>query len=379
MQTSTIADRRAFAAFTSEHIKPYVEVYDREEHLPEELLRNLAAQGYLGATLPEQYGGQGWDQSTYAVLLEEMGKACSSCRSLLTVHLSLVAETILRWGTKEQKAYWLPALARGEKVAAFCLTEAGAGSDAKSLQASYRKVGNQYFITGHKRWTTFGQRADVYLFFAREGDKISAFLVERDRPGLSVQPIKGILGTRATMLGEVRLDNCAIPATHLLGKEGLGFFQIVQTALDNGRFSVALGSLGIARACLEDSVAYVKSRQQFGQYLKAFQLIKQKIANMITDIKAAELLCYNAARMRDEKHPEAVIQTSIAKYHASRTAFQAATEAVQIHGALGCHQELPIQRYFRDAKIMEIIEGSSEIQQVLIADYGITALGTLFE
>ncbi|MEM9821978.1 MAG: acyl-CoA dehydrogenase, partial [Bacteroidota bacterium] len=182
---------------------------------------------------------------------------------------------------------------------------------------------------------------------------------------------------RATMVGEISFDHCKLGPENLLGRAGMGFFQMVQTALDNGRFSVALGSLGIAKACLEDSVRYVKTRKQFGQYLKDHQLIKQKIANMITQVKAASLLCYHAARLRDEHDPDAVIQTSLAKYHAAQTAFQAATEAVQIHGALGCHNSLPIQRYFRDAKIMEIIEGTNEIQQILIADYGINALQTL--
>jgi hypothetical protein len=234
-------------------------------------------------------------------------------------------------------------------------------------------------ISGTKKWITFGERADVYLFCARNEQGISAFLVERDTPGLHVTPIRGLLGTRASMAAEIRLDRCRVGPGNLLGREGVGFVQIVNTALDNGRFSVACGALGIAKACLEESIAYVKTRKQFGQYLKDHQLIKRKITRMIAGVKAADLLCREAARLRDARNPNSIIQTTLAKYYTAGVVNDVASEAVQIHGALGCHAGLPVERYFRDARIMEIIEGTPEIQQILIADQGIAALETILE
>lgn len=369
--------RKAFEKFSREEIKPLVPAYDAEEVFPAALIEKMAAQGYLGAVIPQHYGGRGWDQLTLALLHEEIGAVCSSARSLLTVHSALVAETLVRWGTAEQKAIWLPLLATGEKIAAFCLTEATSGSDAKNMQATYTPKGGGYCLNGTKKWVTFGEIADVYLFFARDDKGISAFMVERETPGVEVMPVKGLLGIRASMAADVRLNDCLVSAGNLVGRKDMGFLQIANTALDNGRFSVALGSLGIAKACLQDSIAYAQTREQFGSYLKDHQLIKQKIANMITEVKAATLLCYNAACLRDARNPNSIIQTTLAKYYAARVANRNAADAVQIHGAKGCQQGLPVERYFRDAKIMEIIEGTAEIQQILIADHGIAALANL--
>ena len=371
--------RRAFRAFAEKEIVPIANAYDNAQVFPVSLIGKMSALGFLGATIPLEYGGQGWDQVTAGLLYEEIGRACSSARSLLTVHLSLVSETINRWGSKAQKKNWLPSLASGEKIAAFCLTEPTAGSDAKSVQATYHYEEDKVVINGRKRWTTFGQSADVYLVFARQDEKLSAFLVPRNTPGVSVSPVHDILGTRASMIAHVTFDNCVLPADSLLGKEGFGFTTIMNTALDNGRFSVALGCLGILKCCLEESMHYASSRKQFGQYLNEHQLIQQKIAAMILDVKTAGTLCYNAAYRRKEKQPNAFIQTSLAKYHASTSANRAAKEAVQILGAIGCSGENTAQRCFRDAKVMEIIEGSSEMQQLLISDFGFKDLQSMLE
>ncbi|WP_212003871.1 acyl-CoA dehydrogenase family protein [Chitinophaga sp. HK235] len=369
--------REEFRSFVQTDLLPYANDYDKQGFIPMELIQKLGARGYLGATLPEAYGGRNMDQVSYGLLNEEIGYACSSTRSLITVHSSLTAETLLRWGTREQKDKWLPLLATGTSLAAFGLSEPDAGSDTAGIKTTYQATADGYTLNGVKKWITFAQTAHLFVIVAQGEQGITAFLVERDTPGLTVKPLEGILGTRASMLGEIHLDNCHIPAENLFGRKGWGLQQIVNTALDNGRYSVACGSLGIARACLEDSIRYAKNRRSFGQLLKDHQLIKQKIANMVTEVKAASLLCRNAGYLRDKKDPDSIIQTSLAKYHASRMANNIAAEAVQLHGALGCHDSISIQRYFRDAKVMEIIEGSSEIQQILIADHSIAGLSTI--
>lgn len=369
--------QKEFRDFVKEELLEQANAYDKAGFIPREAIEKLAARGYLGATIPKEYGGRGMGQVPYGMLNEEIGRACSSIRSLITVHSSLTAETVARWGTAEQKKKWLPLLASGTKIAAFGLSEPETGSDAQNLSTSYLEKEGSYVISGVKKWITFAQLADVFVIIAKKEDEISAFLVERDTPGLEVKPIEGMLGTKASMLGEVHLNKCEIPAENLLGRKGMGFSQIVSTALDNGRYSVACGSLGIARACLEDSIHFSKNRKQFGVLLREHQLTKQKIANMITQVKAAGLICYNAGYLRDQRNPDAYIQTSLAKYFASTVANKVASDAVQLHGALGCHESLPVERYFRDAKVMEIIEGSSEIQQILIANQGITSLSTI--
>ncbi|WP_143305905.1 acyl-CoA dehydrogenase family protein [Chitinophaga vietnamensis] len=369
--------REEFRSFVQSSLQPYANDYDRQGFIPDTLIRQLGEAGYLGATLPAAYGGREMDQVSYGLLTEEIGRACSSTRSLITVHSSLTAETLLRWGTREQKEKWLPLLATGQKLAAFGLSEPGAGSDTAAIQTAYTETIGGYVLNGVKKWITFSQLAHLFVIIAQGAQGITAFLVERDTPGLSVQPLDGILGTRASMLGEIHLQDCFVPAENIFGRKGWGLQQIVNTALDNGRYSVACGSLGIARACLEDSIAYAKTRHAFGQLIKDHQLIKQKITNMVTEVKAATLLCRNAGYLRDKKDPDSIIQTSLAKYHASRTANSAAAEAVQLHGAMGCHDSASIQRYFRDAKVMEIIEGSSELQQLLIADHSFAHLNAI--
>ncbi|MGN8069353.1 acyl-CoA dehydrogenase family protein [Mucilaginibacter sp. 22184] len=366
-----------FKAFVDKELLHQANEYDKQGFIPQELIQKLGASGYLGATIPAQFGGRGIDQISYGILNEEIGRACSSTRSLITVHSSLTAETILRWGTKAQKEKWLPLLASGTKLAAFGLSEPEAGSDAASIKTAYQEQGSGYVLNGHKKWITFSQIADLFVIIAQGINGITAFVVDRDTPGLTIKPLDGILGTRASMLGEIYLKNCEVPAENILGKIGWGLQQIVSTALDNGRYSVACGSLGIARACLEDSIHYTKTRSQFGHLLKDHQLIKQKITNMIIEVKAASLLCRNAGYLRDKKDPDSIIQTNVAKYYASRIANTIAADAVQLHGAIGCHDSLSIQRYFRDARIMEIIEGSTEIQQILIADHGIASLSSI--
>lgn len=361
--------RKAFRSFALEEIIPRANCYDREEYTPRELIGSAAHHGYLGACVPRSYGGQEMDMVTFGLLNEEIGRGCSSVRSLLTVH-SMVSHAILKWGNQQQKQDWLPRLGAGECIGAFALSEPGAGSDASTIGTTARLSRETYYLTGTKKWITYGQIADVFLLFARDEGGISAFLVERDAPGLEIRPLRGMLGTRASMLAELRLNECCVPRTNRLGGRGFGLAGVATSALDIGRYSVACGCVGLAQACLDDSLAYTRQRQQFGRLLQDFQLIQQMLTNMITHIKAARLLCYRAGYLKDQGSPDTIPETWVAKYFASTTAFKAANDAVQIHGAYGCSPDASVQRYLRDAKIMEIIEGSTQIQQVTIAQYG---------
>lgn len=371
--------RKEARDFADKYLVPFANEFDRNEAISKEVIQQMADAGFLGATIPKEYGGRGIGQLAYGILNEEIGRGCSSVRSLVTVHSSIVAETIARWGTKDHKQEWLPQLAKGEKIAAFGLSEPEVGSDAKSIKTTYEEKDDHFVLNGTKKWITFAEIADLFIIIGRNGEHTSAFLVEKNFPGVEVIPIKGILGTRASMLAEIRMKDVKVPKNNLLGIKGMGFLQIVNAGLDNGRFSVACGSLGIALACLEDSIDYAKKRVQFDVPIKDHQLIKQKVANMVTGVKAARLVCYNAGWLREQKSPSAIIQTSMAKYFASKVANEAAAEAVQIHGANGCHDEFNVARYYRDAKVMEIIEGSSEIQQLLISKYAFTEVDSILD
>jgi alkylation response protein AidB-like acyl-CoA dehydrogenase len=364
-----------FKAFVDESIAPYAAQWDREEYTPPRLIQQLAQRGYLGTVLPQTWGGNGIDAITYGLLNEELGRGCSSVRSLLTVH-SMVAAALLKWGSSWQKERWLPRLASGELIAAFALSEPNVGSDAKAVETTATLSGDLYILNGQKKWITYGQIADVFLLFAQCEDKPSAFLIEKDSPGLSIKPISGMLGVKASMLAELHLDDCRIPQENLVGRAGFGFSHVASSALDWGRYSVAWGCVGIAQACLHACLHYTSQRRQFGQYLKEHSLIQQMITEMMVNVKAARLLCYQAGYLKEIGDPQSITETSVAKYFASTTAAQAANHAVQIHGGNGCSSDYSVQRYFRDAKIMEIIEGSTQIQQVTIAQSGYLGLAS---
>src|SRR5579875_432245 len=359
----------AFKAFVQKEIVPHAAQYDREERVPAELIEKLAQQGYFGAVVPLENGGSGMDMITLGLLNEEFGRGCSSLRSLLTVH-NMVTSALLKWGSKQQKESWIPRLAAGEVIGAFGLSEPNVGSDAKSVETSAVPSGDYYILNGQKKWITYGQIADLFLIFAQCDGKISAFLVERNTPGFSIEPIFGLLGMRASMAAVLHMQECKIRKENLVGGVGFGLASVASVALDIGRYSVAWGCVGIAQACLEACLQYTSERKQFGVYLKDHQLIQQMITEMITNVKAARLLCWQAGYLKDTGDSDTVMETWIAKYFASITAMKAANAAVQIHGANGCSDEYPVQRYLRDAKIMEIIEGSTQIQQITIAKYG---------
>ena len=358
-----------FKAFVNQEIFADAGEWDRKEFTPPEIIQKIAQRGFLGAILPQEYGGIGMDMISYGILNEEIGRGCSSIRSLLTVH-NMVSHALCKWGNKSQKQYWLPKLASGEIIAAFALSEPNVGSDAKSVETTATLTSDSYILNGQKKWITYGQIANIFLVFAKCEGKPTAFLVEKNTPGFSVKPMSGILGVRASMSAELQFNNCQIPQENLVGKLGFGFSYIASTALDYGRYSVASGCVGIAQACLEACIKYTNERKQFGVYLKEHQLVRQKITQMITQVKAARLLCYQAGYLKDINDPNSITETSIAKYFASTVATKIANDAVQLHGGNGCSCDYPVERYLRDSKIMEIIEGSTQIQEITIAESG---------
>jgi hypothetical protein len=358
--------RTAFREFADAQIVSHANAWDQAEVMPMEMVRQLAAKGYLGAVLPVDRGGAGFNMVEFGLLNEELGRGCSSLRSLLTVH-SMVALAIWRWGREEQKAQWLEKLGQGKAIAAFALTEPEAGSDAREIKTKAVASSDNFLLSGHKKWITFAQIADLFLVFAKSERGPCAFLLERNTPGLVISPVHGMLGTRASMMAELHLEECRARKQDMIGAPGFGLSHVASSALDCGRYSVAWGSVGIAQACLEACLQYTGRRKQFGAFLRDHQLIQRMIAQMEAGVKAARLLCYHAGQLKDAGDPASMIETSIAKYFACTTAASIARDAVQIHGANGCSSEYPVERFYRDAKIMEIIEGSNEIQEITIA------------
>jgi alkylation response protein AidB-like acyl-CoA dehydrogenase len=359
------AARAEYRAFAQAELAPFAGQWDREEALPPELFRKLAERGWLGTIVTPEHGGPGLDMITYGLLTEEIGRGCSSTRSLLTVH-DMACQGIQRWGSRDQRAAWLPKLVAGDVIGAFALSEPTAGSDAKGVRTTAEKDGDGYVINGRKKWITFAQVADLFLVFLQCEDKPTAFLLERNAPGLRIEPTKGLLGTRASMLGEMFFDNCKVPAENMVGRPGFGVSHVVAAALEQGRYSVACGSVGIAQAALDASLQYAREREQFGKPIFDHQLVRAMLTDMIVQVRSARLMCLRAGYLRQQNDPNAFMETMAAKYLASTVAAKVATDAVQIHGGNGCTDDYPVSRYFRDAKVMEIIEGSTQIQQMTI-------------
>lgn len=357
--------------FADAHIRPFAGEFETNEAIPRQLIRDMAERGYMSASFPAEYGGLGLDPVYFGMFTEEIGKACASTRALITVNTSLVGETLLRWGSPEQKQKWLPAIAKGEKIGAFGLTEPEVGTDAKSIQTSYRKEGKNYIINGQKKWITFGDIADFVLTIATGENGITAFIAERGAEGFKTSPIKGLLASRAAHIAEIEYRDVVIPEENIIGKEGGGFTYIVSTALDHGRYSIAWAGLAIAQEALEAMVTYSRQRSQFGKKIYNHQLIQGIIGDAITKIHAGRALCLRAGELRKNHDQMAITETTIAKYYTSKIAMEVAIDAVQVHGGNGCYNRYPVERLFREAKIMEIIEGASQVQQEIISSYGL--------
>lgn len=359
-------DLNGFRRFAADEIAPHADAWDRAGALPAEIVGKLGVAGFLGQSVPADYGGAGASMVTVGLLHQAIGAACSSVRSVLTVH-GMMIRAISRWGNRGQRERWLPPLATGTRVGAFALTEAGAGSDTSRLRCTARPDATDYVIDGTKQWITYGQAADVFLVFARAPDGPVALLVERDRTGLTVEPIDDVLGTRAAMLATLRFRSCRVPNDALLGRPGFGLAAVAADALEIGRYSVACGCAGISEACLDSAVRHATTREQFGSPIIEHQLVARLITDMATGLAAGRQLCLRAGAALDHGSPDATLAVWLAKYFTSTAAARAASDAVQIHGAIGCGAGHPAQRLFRDAKVMEIIEGSTQVQQAMIA------------
>lgn len=356
--------------FATREILPVASQLDAEHRFPAEIVRGLAELGLMGVMVPEEYGGAGMDNVAYVLAMEEVARACASTAAIMSVNNSLVCDPILRYGTEEQKRRYLPVLASGREIGCYCLTEPQAGSDAASLQTTARLDGDGWVLNGTKVFVTNAREAWVFIVYARTEPEagprgISAFIVERDHPGISVGKVERKMGLLASSTCEVLLQDCRVPRDNLLGARGEGF-KVALATLDGGRIGIAAQAVGIARAALEESVAYARERRQFGRPIAEFQAIQWKIADMATRIDAARLLTLRAAWLRDQGK-RCTAEASMAKLFASETAMFAAHQGVQIFGGYGYIKDYPVERYFRDAKITEIYEGTSEIQRLVIA------------
>ncbi|MFZ3090264.1 MAG: acyl-CoA dehydrogenase family protein [Nitrospirota bacterium] len=361
--------RNTVREFVDKEVIPVARENDLKEKFPYELLKKMAPLGLLGGPIPIEYGGAGIDYISHAIITEEIGRGCSSLRTTLSVQISLVELTILKWGTEEQKNKYLPKLCKGEMLGCFGLTEPDAGSDASNQSTTAVLKDNEWVINGTKIWISNGTVADIAIVFAQTDKSkkhkgIAAFLVEKGTKGFTTSRITGKLGLRSSDTGELIFNDCRVPKENLLGQIGDGF-KIAMSALDNGRYSVAAGSVGIIQGCLDACVRYVRQRQQFGKPIGSFQLIQEKIAVMAVDLDAARLLVYRAGHLKN-KGIKNTTETSMAKLFASESAVKAASEAIQIHGAYGYSNEYPLERYYRDAKVATIYEGTSEIQKLII-------------
>lgn len=360
------------AKFADEEIAPVAKENDERAEFPWEILKRLGDSGLMGGSVPREYGGSGLDPIGEAIIFEEIGRACSSVRTIVSVQVSLVEKSIFRWGTEEQKRNYLPRLCRAEILGSFALTEPLSGSDAASIATRAEKKSDGWVLNGGKTWISTGGLSDIAIVFAKSdplaGTKgITAFLVEKGAPGFTTKEIKGKLGLRSANTAELFFDGCFVPSKNVLGATGEGL-KIALSALDNGRYGVAAGCVGIIQACIDECVKYSKGRVQFGKPIASFQLVQDMIARMHVDCDAARLLVYRAGALKDAGVRN-TLETSVAKYFASEAAVRAATDAIQIHGAYGYSNEHPVERYLRDAKVATIYEGTSQIQKLIIGEH----------
>ncbi|PCE30741.1 hypothetical protein BZL54_19060 [Burkholderia ubonensis subsp. mesacidophila] len=378
MITTPLVDE--VSRFCDEVVRPRAGEFDAAGAIPASVIGQMAELGVLGATLPTEYGGAGLDPLAHGELTETLSRACSSLRTLSTVHLSLVAQSVLRWGNARQKRDVLPDMAAGRRIGAFALSEADAGSGTEWMSCSYRKVADRYVLNGAKKWISFAGLADLFLVFARDADGAgtTAFLLERERHEVRTTPIDHLISTRASHLAEVVLEDVVASSADIVGVEhGAGRF-VAPYALDHGRFSIAWAGVGLAREALATMVDYARERRQFGEALTAFQLIQALIAEASCKAHAARALCVEASGLRARRAQNATAMTTMAKHFAATTAVSVCNDAIQVHGANGLSTRYAPERLWRDARSLEIIEGTSQIQQTLIARYVVSSPDQLF-
>jgi alkylation response protein AidB-like acyl-CoA dehydrogenase len=364
------AVRRSVRAFCERELMPIAKDLDLEARFPWEVVEKMGKLGYFGIQVPEEFGGAGMDAVSNAIVIEEISRACAGLGLCLSVHYGVSVYPIMVFGTDEQKEKWIPPLAKGEKIGAFCLSEPNAGTDPGSIEATAFRDGDHYVLNANKVFVTNGGIADVCLIFARTNTEgghrgISVLVAERGTPGFVVGDLEDLCGMRSNPVSSIRLYDCRVPVGNLIGKEGMGL-QIGLQALDTGRMGIAAQALGIAQAAFDEAVRYAKERRQFGVPIAKHQAIQMMIADMATQIDAARLMVYRAAVMNNQGKALSKV-AAMAKLFASETASTVTDLAVQIHGGYGYSKSYPVERYYRDARVTRIYEGTSEIQRVVIA------------
>jgi butyryl-CoA dehydrogenase len=366
-------------AFTDNEIVERARENDRNEHFDLELVEKIAAQGYLGAIVPREYGGAGLDYLTYGLIVEEVGRGDSAMRTVVSVQTSLVCSALVRWGTEEQKQHYLPKLCSGEWLGCFGLTEPDTGSDAANQRTRAKKTDSGWVINGAKMFISMGNYAKLALVFAQTDPDLAhrglaCFLVDTDQPGYQPRPVHHKLGLRGSDTAEISLSDVEVADDAMLGEIGDGF-KVAMSSLDSGRYSVAAGCVGICQGCLDASIRYSKERQQFGRPIASFQLVQEMIADMALETDAARMLVWRAGYLKDTGRPNTT-ETAVAKLYATEAAVKCANAAIQVHGGSGYVDDYPVERYLRDARVTTLYEGTSQIQKLIIgrALTGINAL-----
>jgi alkylation response protein AidB-like acyl-CoA dehydrogenase len=363
--------------FAEKEVAPHVRDYDREERYPVEIVKKMAALGFIGGTIPEEYGGPGIDHLTMALGIEEMSRVCIHMGSAMGRASGLVGAGVLQFGTEAQKRKYLVPVARGEVFAGTAVTEPHSGTDVAAMETTAVRRGDEYVLNGSKIWISGVGIAAWYLTFAtldrtKGARGICAFIVEPGFPGFSERPIRNKLAFRPTQVGELVLESCRVPAENLVGREGEGL-KVALCAVENGRLSVACRAVGLAQACLDESVRYARQRIVFGKPIAEYQLVQAKLADMVLGVEAARHLTYRLAWLKARGVKRARREASVAKLFATEVAFRSAADAVQIHGAYGASEEYNVGRYLRDAKFLQVVEGVNDIHRVLVAEYALGA------
>jgi alkylation response protein AidB-like acyl-CoA dehydrogenase len=371
--------RETAREFTDREIVLQTRENARNHHFDLELVRKIADQGYLGAIVPQEYGGAGLDYFSYGLIVEEIGRGDSAIRTVISVQTSLVCSAILKWGTEEQKRAYLPKLCSGEWLGCFGLTEPDTGSDAANQKTRARKTDSGWVINGAKMWISMGNYARIALIFAQTDPELghkglACFLVDTDQPGFKPQTIEHKMGLHASDTASIALEDVEVSDAQMLGQIGEGF-KVAMSALDSGRYSVAAGCVGICQGCVEESVNYAKEREQFGRPIASFQLVQAMIADMVLKTDASRMLVWRAGFLKDKGRPN-TLETSIAKLHATEASLECANLAIQIHGGAGYVDDHPVERYFRDARVTTLYEGTSQIQKLIIGR-GMTGVNAL--
>jgi butyryl-CoA dehydrogenase len=365
--------------FADREIAPRARMNSRNHHFDLDLVAQIAAQGYLGAIVPREYGGAGLDYVTYGLVVEQVGRADSAMRTVVSVQTSLVCSALLKWGTEAQKHHFLPRLCAGEWLGCFGLTEPDTGSDAANQRTRAKRTDTGWVINGAKMWISMGNHARLALIFAQTDPELghrglAAFLVDTDQPGFQPQPIEGKLGLHGSDTAAISLQDVEVPADRMLGEVGDGF-KVAMSSLDSGRYSVAAGCVGICQGCVDESVRYSKEREQFGRPIASFQLVQAMIADMVVKTEAGRMLVWRAGFLKDQGRPN-TLETSVAKLFTTESSIECANAAIQVHGGAGYVDDHPVERYLRDTRVTTLYEGTSQIQKLIIgrAVTGINAM-----